>query len=842
MHLLSLDLRHLDVFQFSDITRLEIEFDAVVQIILGTNGSGKTGLLRELTPRPSPRSSYGSEGYRRLTLRHQGSLYVLTSDYRNKTSPHSFVKDGVELNAGGTTQIQEELVVSELGYTDEVHALVTGSYQFSQMTAGIRRGLLMTLNPCQLGLVLHHHKQVSSAIRSCKANLAMLQERKLLLEQEMLPADQKQALLEERETLHRLVSVSVEFLHRADERLRGLAPTEAPTDHTDWLALRRKTLRRLPGLDRYHDVPRQAQEAYEANIHKTRALYQGRLASLEEQRVELMHLRNADHALLDELETSELEKQAQLQRQAKQDELADLKARSCGSPASEDILALWPSWASRVQDLCQVFLDADVSLVTEGMLQKRRQNFQHWQGVLRENQAELGRLRQEAGRVERLQIMTPSDIPDAPCAKMACPLYAQFHTTYQKRLDDLTRLRHQITRCERSCARLTSYLDKRAIQLHKQAGFVKQTQALVNLLRDLNIPISETLLTDLRRDPLILYHRAADWMHASAATHAARRLAEDLATTQRHTDAQTKLAENERTRLHQRVQAADAKYDILLARLAAGDRKLAEITQQLDLLTEYQTLATELQTQERQMLETLQQTWQHHDRQRIRAIITALTQKRDVAIQRLGEIDHVLQQQANIQTRHAEEVITQITKIETHRAELLWMEGALAKIPGSYQILFLNALIRTMNAAIAQVFSYPFALLPVSEATALDYVFPVRVGHITVPDISYCSDAQKEIVNLAFRLAMMTLLHLTEYPIQLDEIGKSFDTYHKQRLLDLVRDVVDGHVVSQLYLVNHHALIHEGLTQANVLVLREENILTPPSFNTHVQFNRALVD
>jgi len=170
----------------------------------------------------------------------------------------------------------------------------------------------------------------------------------------------------------------------------------------------------------------------------------------------------------------------------------------------------------------------------------------------------------------------------------------------------------------------------------------------------------------------------------------------------------------------------------------------------------------------------------------------------------------------------------------------MWIEQSLAQIPVTYTITFLNSLIGVMNRCIAKVFSYPFYLQPLEVDHILDYKFTAMAGDAAIPEISECSDAQIEIINLTFRLALMSQLGLQDYPLHLDEVGKGFDTQHKQKLLDLIRDILDNHMVSQMHLVNHHALIHEGLNHADVLVLNSDNILTPPVYNQHAVFNRPI--
>ena len=72
---------------------VEVEFDQPCCAILGGNGSGKSSMLREMTPYPSCRTDYMKDGRIEKVIEHRGHIYTLTSDFKNVTAPHSFKKD-----------------------------------------------------------------------------------------------------------------------------------------------------------------------------------------------------------------------------------------------------------------------------------------------------------------------------------------------------------------------------------------------------------------------------------------------------------------------------------------------------------------------------------------------------------------------------------------------------------------------------------------------------------------------------------------------------------------------------------------------------------------------------
>jgi ABC-type enterochelin transport system ATPase subunit len=154
-------------------------------------------------------------------------------------------------------------------------------------------------------------------------------------------------------------------------------------------------------------------------------------------------------------------------------------------------------------------------------------------------------------------------------------------------------------------------------------------------------------------------------------------------------------------------------------------------------------------------------------------------------------------------------------------------------------VQFINDLIAVANPFIGQVFSYPFAFIPLKEGEPLDYKFRMQVGDVVVPDIARCSEGQKDFADLAFRLARIILSKQTDYPIYLDECDKAFDFYHKQQLLELLKTLTqEPRVVSQLFMINHNISMYSGMREAEILVLNENNIVLPPAYNEHARFTR----
>ena len=148
----------------NQIESINIDVVADLTLILGTNGSGKSSLLRELTPYPASLADYREGGEKTITLSYNNNEYVLNSRL-NRTAKHSFKRNGIELNDGKTTAVQRELVEKEFNYTLMAHRLLIGELKFTAMPAGQRREILTTISSVNLEYALYIYKLIRETLR-----------------------------------------------------------------------------------------------------------------------------------------------------------------------------------------------------------------------------------------------------------------------------------------------------------------------------------------------------------------------------------------------------------------------------------------------------------------------------------------------------------------------------------------------------------------------------------------------------------------------------------------------------------------------------------------------------
>lgn len=160
----------------NNVLTFEITPTEPIQMILGTNGSGKSSLIYELTPLPADPAAYLPDGCKTIEITHRGSFYVLTSNFA-VTKVHSFVKDGEELNPGGGVTVQREFVKKEFDITPEIHELLTGIERFTEMVPGRRRDWFTRLSDISYDYALAVFKKLAERSRDVSGALKLNKKR-----------------------------------------------------------------------------------------------------------------------------------------------------------------------------------------------------------------------------------------------------------------------------------------------------------------------------------------------------------------------------------------------------------------------------------------------------------------------------------------------------------------------------------------------------------------------------------------------------------------------------------------------------------------------------------------
>jgi ABC-type hemin transport system ATPase subunit len=97
-------------------------------------------------------------------------------------------------------------------------------------------------------------------------------------------------------------------------------------------------------------------------------------------------------------------------------------------------------------------------------------------------------------------------------------------------------------------------------------------------------------------------------------------------------------------------------------------------------------------------------------------------------------------------------------------------------------------------------------------------------------DISMLSDGQTEVVNLAFVLTILLQLKmLDKVPLYADEIGRTFDSAHRVKVLKFLNRAIDTKLIEQMILVNHFSLFINFSADCDIICLSPDRMSDLPN-------------
>lgn len=161
-------------------------------------------------------------------------------------------------------------------------------------------------------------------------------------------------------------------------------------------------------------------------------------------------------------------------------------------------------------------------------------------------------------------------------------------------------------------------------------------------------------------------------------------------------------------------------------------------------------------------------------------------------------------------------------------------EGLIAKSINSFINVFLNE----MNTIINSVWSYDITLLPcqVNDSNDLDYQFMVEVDNKQrIADVRDLSSSMKDIVDLSFKIVFMKYMHLTHMPLILDEFGITMDDKHRFSVYHVIENVLSNNF-SQIYFTANFKSIYGRFVDSEIVILDDKNLeIENLTFNTNIE-------
>lgn len=810
-------------FSLRGIETLTIKPGLKTQMVLGSNGAGKSSLLKVgFTVLPAQQSDFekGVGAFKSIRLSHNGRLYEIKTVFEKSSPEHVFICDGEDLNVGRTGAVQKELVREHFSMTQEIHDVLTGEERFTDMSPMRRREWITKLSDTDFSYVLGLHARIkkgrneASAVVKRNNNRLVTESTKLMDENDLIALNNRSRelradldiLLQECSGNTRDEQAVKETLflqyRNLEQQIKNVLKKIDLTP-PDWC-----WIESMGHLESMIDHRRGEINGMERMLTELSGVAQG----LESQMQTLKKIEGMDEAYIRK-EISNLEAEV------------EEHLRHMHTGRSPEQMTSHPSALDSINQFRRMVYDLSSDLVDKYPDHLVNEKRQYWDRLCSTVNALNSQMSNVQGRLQHIETCDASG-----CPKCGHVFKQGIEEGEYNRLKALAQQNAaKMLEVDALISETREFLDganhyqqtingiQRFRQQHPELsdfwGYIDQSGG-IQVGREL-IP-AITMYTN-------------DAIHA----HAIRGLTETLAPLKESINTIEKLS-GEGTTIRE-------QYYRYAARIQEVTDQIHRLHQEVNELTVYQERQERLDREVsgiRMQLETIAQCQEQ--------IIETLRQNDLRDLVRGNQVSLAMVETTLTESEVQQGIVRDIRReIETMTLEekaFKILEEALSPVDGliAEQIgIYLNSIIDGMNAVIARIWGYNMAIKPcdISEGD-LDYRFPLYTVSSTnvIPDVSKGSTSQVDIVNQAFRLIVYKFLGLHGYPLYLDELGSSFDEVHRHNLVPAIKDLIDDTTYSQIFMISHYVDGQNSFPNSEIIVLDDSHISLTRTYNEHVSF------
>ena len=824
-HIDEFQLDHFTGMRLNNITRFKLTEIGQYTLILGRNGSGKSRLMSMLPPQAPNKNDITEGGVWRQCITFNSTRYELCCQNQKGS-----IKCSIQLLETGEYLVENanptvfNTTINELfHYSKDLHEILMGKTLFTEMRTPERRHWFSQLSESDLSYALKffqqskiRHRDLTGAIKDSRNQISNLKPK-------VISSESERMLIKERlDILQQDISILDRELARANYRpeidLSAIWRIDEELNASN-LAIK------LAGV--YVDkslvyVNRSDLVSEEASL---RTSIDHKLAQIEELMKRIEKYNSAERVDLEAL----------------QSELANLTLQV------NDLLAV--SWQfPELQSYTEHDLTGSQSsykyvseVLIDGLTQLGGQypvdNLGHrYQTLLQDGQQCQAKLNQVSNQIQlredRLQHINHTDDVDCP----------QCSTRFKPgiRPDELQRLNIELTKGREIQTKLTAELVELTQQIDIYRGLC-ETMRKVTELEKFSIGGMRILFeylssmqayTNSPRTHVAAIQRFGVELERSVTLTRLNsrilRLNDDIrliVASQTENIGELKQIRDEvdqevailqrRLRYTQSVLALYDKTQTRLEHLRNMDVRLGELLDQRKTLTDYMVENIRIET----MREHRAELWdllivakqRYDDMERDRMLLESLESHLitlEVKQEAVSKIIKAMSPDVGILAKHLYQCITKITDF--------------------------------MTAYINRIWGYEMRILPCDVTDGeLDYKFPfwANDAEFTIPDVGLGSKGQKEVINFVFMLAVYKAMGLEGFPLFLDELGSGFDEYHRGKMIDFIKSLVDRGHHSSVFMVSHDAATHYQLTHAEAVVIDPNGVTLPVTYNQHVKMS-----
>lgn len=821
----------------NSIHRIHVSNISQITILVGPNGWGKSSILRELTPYPATRSDYEKNGKKVLCITHDKSNYVLTSDF-SKTNAHSFIKDDVELNLSGTSDVQTDLVNTSFEYSKLLASLLLGTSKITAMGRPARRELFMSTYPGSLSFVLNHFNRLSTMLRSLTSQLKLLKERQTVLKNKLIEPSTLQMYTELKQDLDKVVLQLDQNLFMCTNLLNSTKQTiEGYKDYDKVdigyfnnsihdLQKELEALKSTPGYDIISGHSLQTAIQYTNNTLQALASEHKALMQTGSNLKEDIEKYNQYLATDVESSIQRCESIIAMQEQLLKDRAVD-----------DSIPTMDRETVSYIKQHLPLIEETVQWLAAFG---------EHWDDKTYEDKKlEYAKVKMDISNLETKHTSTLNtmgllttqlkvsgyDSYPKDC-KTVCKLKSNVQETakqLQKEIESLTqekdKTHSELTRLKKVADELNKSLQgrptasekiallRRLISNYSWGFFVCNNLDLISALNTNSSELWNRLLRVIKNsENAIVVKQANETLEVTRAKLESLKLT-DIPAKALITEALISK-EVELNNLHKKLESIEKKGRILKI-------KKTGYTEQASLVRRIQELKNKLKTWvEYKKLEA--------DMEVLKNISSNLTEQKVQANNKLVSIESILVEQRGYLTILNDELAPTMEDLNTRIDHLTWITEQLSPtsgIPYKYSIQYINEIFKLANKFIRHIWEYDLELVYFKDQDAFDFIFKLLINNSSeLKDINMCSKGQKSLIDLVVNLAICIYRNYAQsYPLKLDEIDDGMTPSHQAKLTEFLGELLQQNTINQVFIMNHQLAVSSSFHDAGVISLSNED-------------------
>lgn len=823
MHIKLVRLKRYKRLMRSNIQEFEWTPTKQLMIMIGSNGSGKSSIMDELSPLPSIHKNFVDKGEKEFHCYHNGSLYVLKSVYGHGTGKHSFIRNDEELNSGGTFKIQEELCLQEFNLTREFHDILTGRIKFTELSTAKRREILTKMSVVDLSYAFHVFGLLKQEHRSQKGTVDTIT-RRLVNENHDIPSDAEISMLKEENGV-------------LSDRLNGLFLSRQPTNDQGFTSVDEAKVTLVQLVERAKKVlysfptgPEQLKAKNELEYLEEKRITMEQCAAIQavvnRMAEELDSLRGANTSDMEVSpeQLTNLKDEVSLVTERVNKSLVAFEATQVRFPIVNLDMSNNPEnrlqgMFSRWFELTNTFPDNSEGYYSNAAINQAREDLK----TLMAKRRELDRADQTASqRLARLKA----------CDTVACPKCEhEFkpgvdETEGEKLETYLSQVRDLLVDTDLKIRSQEEYLEAAKDYSSHVHGFVQFMREYSDFNLVWDYVASEQLMF---RTPSAIKLDITQW-HAKMKLYVELRRDQELS--ERLSRRLETLNEIDRDAVaynRNRITALEhemhAKYvegqsmSLYLDRIKHGEASIRAMNNEITSIVQGYG------------------SWRKRAVQHVEWLLDKAYENEIKEVQiKLAEGTRRLNalEQRELSLKVLENEVENSREVQNDLNLLIKALSPNGGLLGEYLMGFMMGVTNLVNAYISEVWTYKMEVLPSKvEKEELDYNFPLNIsdGAVIAPDISKGSDSQLEMVNFSFGQAMRKFLHLEDYPLFLDEFGRTFDEQHRDNLIPFIARLIENGNYQQVFYISHFASTHGAFNQAEYMVLDPTNITVPELYN-----------